>query len=146
METRTRPPETLETARLVARLPRVDDAPAAFAAYASDPAVTRYLAWRTYEAVEPLAGFLRSTLEAWAAGQGHFAWMLCIRGTDSPVGSIGCEIENGKAMFGYALSRRFWGQGLMSEALSALVIWPWPSRPSSAPGPIAMSRIQPRCG
>jgi len=123
MTTDVQPPVAFETARLVGRLPRVDDAPAAFAAYASDPEVTRYLAWRNYDQVEPLAGFLRNVLEVWAAGKGHFAWMLCLRGSDTPVGSIGCEFENGKAMFGYALSRRLWGQGLMSEALSTLVGW-----------------------
>jgi RimJ/RimL family protein N-acetyltransferase len=123
MEPRILPPETFETARLIGRRPRVEDAPAAFSAYASDPEVTRYLAWRTYGEVAALAGFLRSSLEVWAAGRGHFTWMLCLRGTDAPVGSIGCEISGGKAVFGYVLARQLWGQGLMSEALGTLVNW-----------------------
>ena len=69
-----RPPETFTTERLVARLPRVEDAEAAFAAYASDPEVTRYLSWRYYTEVEPLRKFLRQAVregfkleQTWAA-------------------------------------------------------------------------------
>ena len=53
-----RPPATFEAARLFARPPRADDGPAVFAAYASDPAVTRLLSWRAYDRVEPLTAFL----------------------------------------------------------------------------------------
>ena len=55
-----KPPDTFATARLVARKPRVEDAAAVFASYASNPEVTRYLSWKPYDRVEPLAEFLRS--------------------------------------------------------------------------------------
>ena len=84
-----RPPETFATARLTARLPRPDDAPALFAAYASDPEVTRYLAWPPYTKVEPLADFLRDRAADWARTQSpHYAWLLCLRGTDTPIGTM----------------------------------------------------------
>jgi len=118
-----RPPESFETARLALRPPRAADAPAAFAAYAGDPEVTRYLSWRTYTAPEPLGDFFRRCQAVWAAGQGHFAWVICRRGSDQPVGIIGCEPGDGKAVFGYALGRAHWGQGLMTEALGTLVDW-----------------------
>jgi RimJ/RimL family protein N-acetyltransferase len=105
-----RPPTTFGTARLVARLPRAEDAPAVFAAYASDPEVTRYLAWPAYTRVEPLAAFL--------------AWLLCLKGTTTPIGSIGVTLEgNGRAMFGYVLAKKFWGHGMAAEALTYLVDW-----------------------
>ena len=118
-----RPPVSFETARLDARLPRVEDAPAVFAAYASDPEVTRYLSWKPYERVEAVAEFIRGRLEAWDKGEGHFAWTLCAKGADDPIGSIGCSFEGGKAMFGYVLARKHWGRGLMPEALRFLVDW-----------------------
>ena len=119
-----RPPAEFDTARLSARAPRVEDAPAMFAAYASDPAVTRYLAWRAYSRVEPLAAFLRDCITQWEKGDGHLAWVLCLKGTDRPIGSIGVTLEGGgKAMFGYVLAQPFWGQGLAAEALSHLVDW-----------------------
>ena len=43
-----RPPDTFETARLRLRRPRMEDAPAIYARYASDTDVTRYLPWRPH--------------------------------------------------------------------------------------------------
>ena len=121
-----RPPATFGTARLVARLPRADDAPAVFAAYASDPEVTRYLAWPAYTRVEPLAAFLREAAANWEKRETPLplAWLLCLKGTDTPIGSIGVTLEgNGRAMFGYVLAKKFWGHGMAAEALTYLVDW-----------------------
>ena len=118
-----RPPESFETSRLRARLPRVGDAPAVFAAYAADPEVTRYLSWRPYEKVEAVAEFILGSLKTWETGEGHFAWALCAGAEDAPIGSIGCSFDGGKAMFGYVLAKPFWGRGLMPEALRFLVDW-----------------------
>ena len=119
-----RPPATFATARLAARQPRVDDAAAVFASYASDPEVTRYLNWRAYERVEPLAVFLRECVAHWEKGDGHLAWMLCLKGTDAPIGSIGVTLEGGgRAVFGYVLAKKFWGHGFAAEALALLVDW-----------------------
>lgn len=118
-----RPPATFGTARLVARIPRVEDAPAVFAAYASDPEVTRYLSWRAYDRVEPLAAFLREIAAHWEKGAGEFAWLLCLKGTDTPIGSIGVTFDGDKALFGYVLGKKFWGHGFAAEALTHLVGW-----------------------
>ena len=118
-----RPPLTFATSRLVARPPRADDAEAVFASYANDPAITRYLSWHAYERVAPLAIFLRECAAHWEKGDGPFAWLLCLKGTDSPIGSIGVTLEGGKAMFGYVLAKKFWHRGLAAEALTFLVDW-----------------------
>lgn len=118
-----RPPERFETARLIARKPRADDAAAVFAAYASDPIATRYLAWAPYTSVEALAKFLGGRGQAWENADGHYAYLICERGSDTPIGSIGIFIEEPKAMFGYVLSRVYWGRGYAAEALSSLVEW-----------------------
>ncbi len=118
------PPAVFGTFRLVARPPRVDDGPAVLAAYAGDPEVTRYLAWRAYERIGPLNAFLRECIANWEKGQGHRAWLLCLKGTDAPIGSIGVTLEgDGRALFGYALGRKFWGHGFAAEALKHLVDW-----------------------
>jgi [ribosomal protein S5]-alanine N-acetyltransferase len=118
-----RPPESFETARLIGRKPCEDDAAAVFVAYASDPVATRYLAWMPYSNVEKLADFLRGRAEAWIKGDGHYAYLLCVRGTDTPIGSIGIFIDGPKAMFGYVLGQNYWGRGYASEALAYLVGW-----------------------
>lgn len=118
-----RPPTSFETAQLFARRPREEDARAVFAAYASDPVATRYLAWTPYTQVEKLAEFLRGRAAAWEKSDGHYAYLLCVRGTDAPIGSIGVFIDGSKAMFGYVLGREYWGRGYASEALAHLVNW-----------------------
>lgn len=119
-----RPPARFATARLVGRMPRADDGPAVLAAYAGDPEVTRYLSWRAYDRVEPLNAFLRDCIADWEKGSGHFAWLLCLKGTDTPIGSIGMTLEGGnRALFGYVLARKFWGHGFAAEALTFLVDW-----------------------
>lgn len=118
-----RPPATFATARLTARMPRVDDAPAVLAAYAGDAEVTRYLSWRAYDRVEPLAAFLRDCTAHWEKGTNPLSWLLCLKGTNTPLGSIGLTQERGKVMFGYVIARKFWGHGFAAEALTYLVTW-----------------------
>jgi RimJ/RimL family protein N-acetyltransferase len=119
-----RPPDTFTTTRLVARLPRLEDAAAVFAAYASDPEVTRYLSWRYYTEVEPLQEFLRHLLHTWETDDGgQYGWLLCLRGTDEPIGSIGVSLGLHGAVFGYVLGRAYWGRGLMTEAVRYVSAW-----------------------
>jgi RimJ/RimL family protein N-acetyltransferase len=119
-----RPPETFTTTRLAARLPRVEDAAAVFAAYASDPEVTRYLLWRHYTDIEPLREFLRHMLHTWETDDGsQYAWLLCQRGSDEPIGSISMSLGPHGAMLGYVLGRAYWGRGLMTEAVCYASAW-----------------------
>lgn len=119
-----RPPETFSTARLFARPPRPEDAAAVFLAYAGDPVATRYLSFPRHTTVEPVAEFLQARIADWARADGHhFSYLLCLHGTDTPIGALGVEISGHKAMYGYALSRAHWGQGYMAEALRVLVDW-----------------------
>jgi len=118
-----RPPEIFETARLSARPPRVEDAPAALASYASDPEVTRYLTWKPHKQVDSLAEFFGARADDWDKGNPHFTWLLRLREDDTLVGIIGLIPKDGKAVFGYALGKNFWGRGLMAEALHCLVDW-----------------------
>ena len=51
-------PGVIETSRLRLRRPAASDAPAVFTRYASDPAVTRFLGWRTHESLSDTQLFL----------------------------------------------------------------------------------------
>jgi len=118
-----RPPENFSTVRLSGQRTRVEDAPAAFAAYASDPEVTRYLKWRAHEHVDTLAEFFRLRADDWDQSRPHFSWVLRLHEGEAVAGTIGCIPDGGKMMFGYALAKKHWGQGLMAEALRHLVDW-----------------------
>jgi RimJ/RimL family protein N-acetyltransferase len=108
---------------MLVRKPRVSDAPAVFAAYASDPVVTRYLIWKAYTEIPPLEEFLQARVADWEQENGRYGYMICLPETDTPIGSIAVHFGGDKAVFGYVLGRAHWGQGIMTEVLRPLIDW-----------------------
>lgn len=115
-----RPPEHIETERLVLRPPTLDDAPAMFANYASDPEVTTYLTWLPHASVDETEGVLRMLVDLWEQNNAY-PWAITI--DDEIVGMIEARIEAPQVEFGWVLSRSLWGQGLMAEAANAVQDW-----------------------
>ena len=113
-------PDHLETARLVMRPPRLADARAIFDGYAQDPEVTRWLIWRPHESIADTKAFLRRCLAARRA-DASLPFILTHRGSDQPIGMIEARPKGFKAELGYVLRRSEWGQGLMPEAVRAVV-------------------------
>lgn len=113
---------TIETERLILRPFVREDAEDMYRNWASDPEVTKYLTWP----VHPDAGCTRRVLEDWIPRYedgGYFNWAIVWRQTGRVIGSIAVvklieEID--EAEIGYCLSRSFWGQGIMPEALRAV--------------------------
>lgn len=116
-----RAPDSLETARLLLRRPRADDAEAMFARYASDPEVTRFVGWPRHTVVDDTRGFLAfsdAEWNRWPAGP-----YLVVSRTDGLVlGSTGLGFETAqRASTGYVLARDAWGKGYATESLRAMV-------------------------
>jgi ribosomal-protein-alanine N-acetyltransferase len=120
-------PESFATARLLLRKPREEDAALIFAAYGQDPEVTRYLMWRPHRDLNDAQEAVGHFLEGWRSGK-SFCWLLFHRDDDGLVGCVAARPEQGINL-GYLLVRPFWGQGLMSEALAAVIGWAF-SEPS----------------
>ena len=133
-----RPPETFETARLRLRRPRMEDAPAIYARYASDSDVTRYLPWRPHTNVEGTRTFLSRLLRAMDNGSGTCAWIIEGRDDRRLMGLVSLAIqtaregdllstdeerEHYRALIAYHLARSEWGQGYATEAAQAVVDW-----------------------
>ena len=115
-------PESLHTPRLLLRKPRMDDAPLMFAAYAQDPAVTRYLIWQPHPDISETYRVIEHFLAQWSAGTA-FNWLLFAPATNELVGSIGARRKDDGFDLGYLLAQRWWGQGLMPEAIQAVTEW-----------------------
>ncbi|MEM7245283.1 MAG: GNAT family N-acetyltransferase [Acidobacteriota bacterium] len=114
-------PPRLETERLILRRPTLDDAEAMFAAYCSDPEVTRYLTWPTHRDLDDTHEYLEGVAPAWASGE-QAGWVLTSRDDGALLGGIGLRTLSSHALeTGYLLARSHWRQGLMSEALSRIV-------------------------
>jgi RimJ/RimL family protein N-acetyltransferase len=117
-----KPPEIIETERLILRQPRMDDAAAIFVGWTQDPEVTRYLVWRPHQRLEQTEAFLSSCISAWQ-GEVRFPFMITLKETGEVTGMIDPRIEGHKMMIGYGAARAHWGKGYMTEALCAIIKW-----------------------
>lgn len=108
------------TARLVFAPLRAEDAPLIFAAYAQDAAVARYMTWRPHGCLAETEAYVSAAL----AGASH-TYLMRDRASGQLHGTF--EVRTNSAShrlgYGYLLARPSWGQGLMTEALVAVVDW-----------------------
>lgn len=104
------------------RPPTSDDAEAIFRNYSSDPDVTKYLSWPRHTEVTQTKEFLATCPKGWESGE-DFTWAICPKGSGECVGMIGLRMRGVTADVGYVLSKRYWGKGIMSEALARIVDW-----------------------
>ena len=113
--------QILTTSRLTLRPFTLDDAPAMYANWASDPEVTKYLTWPTHGSIE---------VSAWVCGDwvsrysepDYYQWAIVCDG--QPIGSIAVVNHDdhiGKAEVGYCIGRSWWRMGIVSEALRAVM-------------------------
>ena len=113
---------SLETDRLILRKMTLNDAEAVFA-YASDPEVTRYVVFDTHRSIKDSKAFLQLVLEQYESG-GEAVWGIVYKGDHCFVGTCGFtnwKANHARAEVGYTLSKEYWGQGLMSEAVRAMI-------------------------
>ena len=112
----------LETERLILRPLRMQDAKDLYA-YASDPAVSRHVLWDTHRSIRDSRQFLRSAIRQYRKGlPGSFG--IELKASGRMIGTIGfmwVNIDHKSAEVGYSLSRNYWNQGFMTEALRAVI-------------------------
>lgn len=116
------PPAEIETTRLHLRKPVMDDAGVIFESWAQDPEVTRYLLWRRHQNIDETNAFLKRCLSVWE-NSSAFPYLIVLKQTRLPISSIELRIHGNRAEVGYALARRHWGNGYMTEAVQAIVDW-----------------------
>jgi RimJ/RimL family protein N-acetyltransferase len=114
---------TIETERLILRRFTLADAAAAHKNWLSDPEVAAYMRWDAYTDVAQVEDYLREVLAGY--GQPDFyRWAIALRDDNVAIGAIGFHIESeydSVADAAYALGKAFWGRGIVSEALAAVL-------------------------
>ena len=114
---------TIQTERLTLRPFTLADAPAMYRNWANDPEVTRYLTWPAHTSVE----VSEAVLSDWApryADPTWYQWAIVPKTVGEPIGSIAIvRMDEAVASVhvGYCIGRRWWKQGITSEALTALM-------------------------
>ena len=117
-----KPPEILETSRLLLRLPTMDDAEPIFQKYAHDPEVTKYLVWRPHENVDTTTAFIRRCLQCWK-DETAFPWNITRKADHALLGMIEIRIDRFRVDFGYAIAKPYWGNGYTTEAAKVIIQW-----------------------
>ena len=115
--------KVIETERLVLRPFNIEDANDMFDHWCHDPDVTKYLTWMPHKDVEES----RSIAKLWQDGSDNnelYQWAIVLKSSDQVIGSIGVVNDNETtkmAEIGYALGKKYWHQGITSEASGAII-------------------------
>src|SRR5690349_3976892 len=115
-------PDTFRTTHLLLRPVAVEDTDAIFASYVQDEEVTRYLIWRPHRNRRETQTYLERCIAT--PPEVERTYMLV--GNDDNVirGAFALRQRAPHRLdCGYVLARRWWGQGLMTEALSEVAVW-----------------------
>jgi [ribosomal protein S5]-alanine N-acetyltransferase len=112
-------PERIEGPRLLLRLPVIDDAGPLYQRVGRDPQVTKYLLWTPHPDVVATRKVIAERMNVDPRVR---TWVMVLQHSAEIVGMISCARPMPYAAeIGYSLGRRWWGKGLMSEALDMLM-------------------------
>lgn len=114
----------LITERLVLRQIRPSDAEAFFAAY-SDEEVMRYQGHEAHQSIDETHAMIQLTQERFDTHEA-IRWGITLIGDDTLLGSCGLhhfDAKHSHAEIGYELKRSHWGQGIMAEAVAAMLTY-----------------------
>ena len=110
----------LETERLVLRDLAESDARALFQNYSDEDIAKNFLDAPLTD-MEQAVQFIEAFKAEFRQGEA-ITWAVALRGTNEFIGTCSYMVEaNSCAEIGYDLSKAHWGQGLMSEAMRAII-------------------------
>ena len=128
----------LETERLILRKIKWDDAENMFQ-YGSDDEVSQYVTWDTHQSLADTKEFIDFVMGKYARGEVS-PWGIALKETDQLIGTIdfvSWQAHHKTAEIGYVLSKKYWGQGITTEAAHELVRFGFEN--------MDLVRIQARC-
>lgn len=116
--------QKLETDRLILRRFTNSDAASMFKNWAADEDVTKYLMWQPHSSIQ----VSQNVTDDWVRqyeNDDFYQWAIVLNENGvEPIGSISVVHMNEKvamAHIGYCLGKKWWHQGIMSEALKAVM-------------------------
>ncbi len=114
----------LTTERLLLRQIQMADAEDLFATF-SDEVVMEFYGHLPHESVEDSRELIRNQ-HKWYAQHESIRWGITLKGEDKVIGSCGFylfDLESRHAETGYELNRVYWRQGIISEAMTAILTY-----------------------
>lgn len=114
--------QTINTDRLILRKFEFDDAYDMFKNWANDIEVTKYLSWKPHNNVE----VTKEIIAQWVSEYRNniYNWAIELKQFGEVIGGISIvklEEKDYSCEIGYCMSRKYWGNGIMSESLKAVI-------------------------
>lgn len=112
----------IQTERLILRSPKSSDVGALFS-YATDPQVSRYVLWSAHRTPADSAWFIRKVRSENRQGN-EMTLTVEEKSSGQMIGTMGFVSFNHQhhlAEVGYSFSKKSWGKGYATEALTALI-------------------------
>jgi ribosomal-protein-alanine N-acetyltransferase len=113
----------IETERLILRRFAIDDADSMFNNWASDNDICKYMRWTQHENKDETKSVLSRWIDSYS-NKSFYQWAVTLKGNDEPIGAIGLFVVNEFDLcgdVGYCIGKKYWGQGIMSETLKAVL-------------------------
>ncbi len=116
--------QRLETERLILRSFISEDAVAMYKNWASDPEVTKFLMWKTHSKQEESQSIIDDWVKQYS-NEKYYHWAIVLKENgNEPIGAIAVGHMNEQVsatQISYCLGKPWWHQGIMSEALQAVM-------------------------
>ena len=114
----------MKTEHLYLRLFVLEDAPAMYENWASDPENLKYVTWDAHTSSERTRESIKRWVEQYQKPD-TYKWAICFKTSpDQVIGDISVvsqDPESQSCELGYILGKKFWGQGFMTEAVIAIL-------------------------
>lgn len=110
---------TIETERLILRKFTEDDMEALYEIY-SDEEVNQFLPWFPFKSMEEAYSFFKERYASQYNKPQAYAYAICLKKDNYPIGYIKVDMEEHHD-FGYGLRKKFWHQGIATEAGKAII-------------------------
>lgn len=113
---------SLETERLILRKIKIEDLIDMYE-YTSDHIVTKHTSWDHHKTIDETRKWIEYIMDCYKKKK-VTNWGLVHKDSQKFIGSCGFawwSIEHSKAEIGYVLNPRYWGLGLMTEAINKVI-------------------------
>ncbi|RDY26258.1 N-acetyltransferase [Romboutsia weinsteinii] len=114
----------IETKNLILRKLEMSDAEAVYKNWGSDEEVTKFLTWKPMESIEDSKYIIQMWVDEYER-KDFYQWAIVLKSNqDEPIGTISIvrqDEEIGMVHVGYCIGKKWWNQGITSEALDALI-------------------------
>ena len=115
--------QRIETNRLILRQHKITDAEDIFNNYASDAEVSRFFNWGAHKSIDETIAFLENKITKYAKPN-KYHWLIELKSISQAVGFVDLtdiDDANDSVSVVYALSRKYWNQGITTEACKSVL-------------------------